>query len=40
MPKFRLILNNSWSNEKSKGQILIKIYESDIHKNLIEQGIQ
>ena len=39
-PKFGLMLNSSWSNDKSKGQILIKIYESDIHENQIEQRTQ
>ena len=40
MPKFGLILNSSWSNDKLKGQTLMKIYESDIYRKLIEQGIQ
>ena len=37
--KFGLILNSSWTNEKSKGQILMKIYGLDINGKLIEQGI-
>ena len=38
MPKFELILNSSLSNDKSKGQILMKIYE--FQGKLIEKGIQ
>ena len=30
-PRFELILNSSWSNDKSKGQISMKTYKSDIH---------
>ena len=39
IPKFRLILNNNWSNDKLKGQTLMKIDESDMHRKLIEQEI-
>ena len=34
------MLNSSWSNDKSKGQTLLKIDKSDIHGKLIEQGVQ
>ena len=38
-PKFRLILNSSWSNNKSTRETLKEICESDIHGKLIEQRI-
>ena len=40
MPKFGLILSSSWSNDKYKGQIYMKIYKSDIRRKLIEKKIQ
>ena len=40
MPKFRLKMNSRWSNVKLEGQILMKVYELDIHKKLMKQGIQ
>ena len=36
IPKFGLKMNNSWSNVKLKGQLLMKFYESDIHGKLME----
>ena len=38
--KFILKMNNSWSNVKLKGQSSMKFYESNIHRKLIEQGIE
>ena len=39
-PKLGLILNSNWSNDKSRGQTLKKIWQSNILEKLIEQGIE
>ena len=40
MPKFGLKMNSRWSNVKLKGQMMMKIYELDIHRKLMKQVIQ